>query len=203
MTNEKNEKNEKENVFDKAAKEAEEQKEISNEVPTETEDSTPKPAASSTEEEIDVDNIDVTDWIVVPKEIGEKTPIIKVEKFSKKPGRLLKVKSGKRAGETFWSGLQRKDKATGQTENCEEYNIRGTDSDGMDVSLKIGSWEMLGKVMSVIRYCKRTNVLFKGQKIQFERVAKGADTAGENWVLHIPSLKLSVVGQDNEIKTEA
>jgi len=199
MTNETKQENvqeevQKENPFDKAEKEVLNTAEVeddSNGTPT-------APKVDVGEEEINVDTLDDTEWIKTPKEIGTSTPLIKIVKFSKKPGRTISPKGMA----SFWSGLTRKDKATGVIENCEEYNIKGTVK-GEKVSYKVDSWEQVGKIMTLLRYCKRTNIMFVGQTVKFNRVAKGTSTAGHNFILEVPSLKMKIEGDSNEIKTEA
>ena len=182
------EKNVKENPFEKAEKEVIKQ--------TEEPVAPEQPTPDSEEKEIDVDTISDTRWIKAPKaaDIGKTTPLMKVTKFSGKPGRMM---TNKDYGERFWSGLTTKDKETLETKKHDEYNVKGI-VDGEDSTLKVQSWEMFYKFMALVKHCKKNNLQFKGQTVFVKRMGSGQGNAGKNWELHVPSLKVKIV--ENECR---
>jgi len=145
--------------------------------------------------EIDVDTLNYTEWVKSPKEIGESTGVITVGKFLSRPGRMVTPK-GKDA---FWSGLQKKDKTKGTTENCDEYVLFGVREES-EVAFKCPSWETVFKLTKLVRYCKMNKMFFVGQKVEFKRIAKGTASQGRNWELHVPSLGIKIVGESHEVQ---
>ena len=152
---------------------------------------------SNKKKTIDEDNITDTQWIKNPKEEGDETGDLTFREFFMQDGRWIKIKEGPKKGEEFWSGLTVKNKQSKQIDYVEEYIIEAEEG-----SINLKSWEQVSKMKAFIRYCKINKHKSTGQTINFVRMGKGSDTAGNNWLLKIPSLGIKITEESQIEKLE-
>ncbi|MBW6469598.1 MAG: hypothetical protein K0A90_00070 [Methanosarcinaceae archaeon] len=143
---------------------------------------------------IDESTMETVNWINLPKkaDIGESTPELKigVGGYYTQEGKTFVNKTN---GKSFYSGLTNKNK-----EEIGEYLVEG-ESEQVMSRIRISNWELVYKMNALVRYCRDNNFTLANQTVKFKRVAGGADTAGHNWVLEVPSLKIKIVGDDNSV----
>lgn len=172
-----------ENEFEKA------EKELKDEQPTPEEEPTPQDNST----EIDVDTISEKTYLTLPKAegINEETPKMEIVKFLREPGRYQKPKDP--TEDKFWTGLVKKGKDGAPDENQDEANLY-VNIEGKEHVVQLKSWELFFKVYDLVKYCKNTKQMFKGQIISLKRVNSGRKNANQNWELIVHSLKLKVIG---------
>ncbi len=173
--------------------------EVKNENPFKDKETTEKVEKKSEESNtnsgrktIDETTINDVKWINLPsaEEIGQSTADIKIIEFFSQQGKDIVTKDG----DKFFTGLISSD-----GEKYDEYIIEGL-VDGEKSQLRLANWEVYFKVMRLVKYCKENNFTLQNQIINFERIAEGRKTAGKNWILHVPSLKLKIIDKDNQIE---
>ena len=180
------------NAFEKAKKKMDEQPVGTEADVVETQEAPETHSNNRKRQTLDEDSIQSVEWIKAPSEIGEESEVLTVIEGYQQEGRMVQIKNGPKKGKSFWSGLTSKDN-NGNPKNDDEFGIECEEG-----NFQLKSWELVSKFKSFLRYCKHNKHTSKGQTLVFVRMAKGADTAGTNWIIKSPSLGIKI-GEDNEI----